>query len=218
MLNLLTNSFNQITKNFNRISVLLILVFLFFSCTENKIKKIDTNILKSSTNKTLNLWLNNYIKVDKNFSLDNFNFFSEDTISFIEGNVFGKFDNEFNPVYLPFLIYSKNKQKYIDIDSYKWTVDEDNEIIFSADQEIDLVDLQNKTVTRIGFEGPSQWVEEAYWESDSVVVLLENNYENIPVIAKLNINNGLVKIYRYNSVIDTEVYYPEKRITEKIQI
>ena len=210
---------NSLLNNIiNKLSVLLIFVILFFSCTENEIKKHETKVLKSSSNKTLKQWLSYYTKADKNFSLDSFNFLSADTINFIEGNVFGKFDNEFNSVYLPFLIYSKNKEKYIDIDSYRWTVDEDNEIIFSSDQEIDLVDLQKETVTRIGFEGPSQWVEEAYWENDSVVVLLENNYENIPAIVKLNINNGVIKSFRYNSAISTEVYYPEKRITEKIQI
>ena len=201
----------------NKLTVIII-VILLFSCSNKEIERPTTNTLTLSPNKTLNIWLNDYIKADKNFSLNNFSFISEDTISFMQGNIFAQFDEEFNSVYLPFLIYNKNKQKYIDIDSYKWTVDEDDEIIFSADQEIDLVDLQNKTVTRIGFEGPSQWVEEAYWESDSVVVLLENNYENIPVIARLNINNGVIKSFRYNSAISTEVYYPEKRITEKIQI
>jgi len=195
---------------------IIIITILFFSCSNKEIESPFANTLSLSPNNTLNLWLSSYIKTDKNFSLENFNFSYEDTVDFIEGSVFGTFDKEFNQVYLPFLIYNNNKQKYIDIDSYRWILDEDNEIIFSPDQEINLVDLQKKTVTRIGFNGPSEWAEDAFWENDSIVVFLENNYDNIPLIVKLNINNGIIKTYKYKFVVASEVYYTEKRISENI--
>src|SRR5690554_7486346 len=71
---------------------------------------------------------------------------------------------------------------YLDIDSYNWSVDNEGVAQFEADQEINLVDLKEKTVNRVAFFGPSHRIDDAFWVSDSIFVLLETGSDNRPGI------------------------------------
>src|SRR5690606_6207670 len=123
---------------------------------------------KTTTNTTLENWLAYYKNnIDSTFTINKFNLTNESEFSKIQGNVFGIFDKEFDEIYTDFLIYSPNKQNYVDIDSYQWSLDEENksELLFEIDQEINLINIPNKKIERIGFRGSMGWVEDAYWKN-----------------------------------------------------
>lgn len=154
-----------------RIYIYTILI-LFVSCnnsnkkeSENtEIVQFESNVnrqyfnLEQKSDLTFSEWVDYYQSLEPNFSLDNFEFKSKDTLIVIEGNVIGNFDS----IYTDFLIYRNHKDKYVDFDSYSWSTDEKNELLFSPDQEINVVDIKNKTVERMAFRGPSQWAENIF--------------------------------------------------------
>lgn len=213
----------------NIIHILLILT-IFSSCreqkklTNNKVSTIETiklvlkpeklNIDKTS-NIILNNWVDYYRSLEPSFSLDNFFIEKVDTLNFIQGNVFGNFDKEFNKIYTDFIVFSPNQKQYIDFDSYHWSIDETNTPIFSPDQEINLIDVKNQTVKRIGFNGPSQWVENVFWKDDTTVILLENSNERILRISEINVINQKIKIFKYKSIITIKSDYSEQRLVKK---
>jgi hypothetical protein len=182
--------------------------------TELNVNKVSLDLEKNS-NLKLSEWIDYYQSLEPNFSLENFEFKSKDSLNIIQGNVFGNYDTNFDPIYSDFLIYRNDKEKYIDFDSYNWSIDENKEILFSPDQEINVVDIKNKTVDRIAFRGPSQWVENAYWESDSMIVLLENNYEKQPIITELNLKSKTVKSFKYRDTLNFDSEYSKLRFKEK---
>ncbi|MCC1484787.1 hypothetical protein [Winogradskyella immobilis] len=155
--------------------------------------------LTKESNATLNDWVNYYQNSEPNFSLNKFEFKSNDTLQIIQGNIFGIFDSNFDQIYSDFLIYKNDKEKYIDFDSYSWVLNEKKEILFSPDQEINVVDIKNKTINRIAFRGPSQWVENIFWQNDSTVVLLENNHEKQPTITKINLAKKTIRTFIYQN-------------------
>lgn len=174
---------------------LFLLIVLTYSC--NKIKENTVNDenrkdkkgqieekelgLSQENNQILKDWISYYTAKDTTFSIENFHFLKSDTLQLLKGTIHGIFDKEFDTIYSDFIVFNNQKDKYIDFDSYNWEIDKQNKITFSVDQEIDLVNVAKKTVTRIAFNGSSQWVEEAFWKNDSIVVLLENTIENQPV-------------------------------------
>ncbi|PCJ64899.1 MAG: hypothetical protein COA58_11545 [Bacteroidetes bacterium] len=212
----------------NIIYILIILTF-FSSCTEqNKEKKSEsTPEIKVSDMESVQLdtskisndillnWSNYYKSLDSSFSLGNFSLERTDTLNFIRGNVFGIFDEEFDPIYTDFIVFSPNQKRYIDFDSYQWTIDKDNIPIFSPDQEINLIDLNKQTITRIGFNGPLQWVENAFWENDSTIVLLKNSSEGELIISKIDILNRYQKIFKYQGTLHVNSKYSELRLSSK---
>lgn len=212
----------------NIIYILIILTF-FSSCTEQNKKKekeltIETNELilepvQLNINKPLNEilldWSNYHESLDSSFSIDGFFLEYADTLNFIQGNVFGIFDKEFDKIYNDFIVYSPDKKRYIDFDSYQWTMNEDNTVLFSPDQEINLIDIKKQTVTRIGFNGPLKWVDNAFWENDTTVVLLENSSEKELRISKINIVNKSQKTYKYRDTLNHNSKYSELRLRNK---
>ena len=202
-----------------------IILILFVSCNEsnkketesNKILQAESNLkiehfeLKKNSNQKLSEWVEYYQNMEPNFSLENFEFKSEDTLNIIQGNVFGNYDTNFDSIYSDFLVYRNDKKKYIDFDSYNWTLDETNELIFSPDQEINVVDIKNKTVERLAFRGPSQWVENAFWQNDSMIVLLENNYEKQPNITKIDLKKKSVTSFIYRDTLKFDSEYTKIR-------
>src|SRR5690606_22506683 len=94
-------------------------------------------------------------------------------------------------------------------------IDENGEPLFSVDQEINLIDIEKKTVNRIAFRGSIEWVEDAFWENDSTVILLENNYEKQPIITKIDIKNKLVLTYYYGDTLDFKSDYTKLRFKRK---
>src|SRR5690606_24663188 len=94
-------------------------------------------------------WLTYYqTNIDSLYTLNNFTLQSTDKISPINGSVNAVFDTNFDKLYEPFLIYNSKKDKYIDLDSYHWSLNKTNlEPIINADQEVNLVDIPNKKIT-----------------------------------------------------------------------
>lgn len=128
-------------------------------------------------------------------SMGNFELQKTEKLDTIPGSVKGNFDSEFDTVYEPFLIYNPSKTFYIDLDSYHWTLGSEGNPMFEADQEVNLVNMTNKTVSRIGFYGPSYWAEDAFWLTDSVFVILENNDEGQPGFQLINLKEKSVTSY-----------------------
>lgn len=140
-------------------------------------------------------------------SLQSFEFAARDTLKVISGNVYGSFDSDFDSIYSKFLVYQNNKEKYIDFDSYNWIANQEGNLIFSPDQEINLVDLKNKSVHRLAFRGPYQWVENVFWQKDSLLVLLENNYKRQPVISMLDLKKKTVVTFTYHQPLNFDSDY-----------
>lgn len=201
------------------ISIFLVLL-VTFACTESAEKTTAENsafATKKSyfrdNHPTFRKWKNYYISLDPKLSELKFLQSSIQQNEWITGTVYATFDKEFNPVYLPFLVYSPDKTRYIDFDSYQWSLI-NGEPQFEADQEVDLVDLKNKTVQRIAFRGPSAVIEDVYWQNDSVVVLLEN-FDSVPLIHKINLNNRSETTYTGTMKIRTSSEYPALRMEKK---
>jgi hypothetical protein len=143
--------------------------------------------------------------------LDNFKFKSKDTLEKSQGIVYANYDIAFDAIYSHFLIFNSTEEKYIDFDSYSWVVDEAYTVLFSPDQEIILIDRHNKTVDRIAFRGPSQWVEDAYWQDDTIVVLSGNTYKNQPIISKIDLENKSVNTFIYKDSLTIKSDYSKLR-------
>lgn len=209
--------------------ILILVVVLVFSCKDNSNTEIvrntsltednsseieiqeDKNEFLSEEKPSLDNWKAYYKDLDPNFKVEKFKQTDSYKLDPMEGSVHGVFDKEFDPVYSDFLIYNSTKDKYIDIDSYSWMV-EGNEVLFEADQEINVVNIPEKTVTRIGFYGPSYWVEDAYWKNDHTVILLENNFDKIPMISEINLKTNEVSVYSYQNALKNESNYSNQRI------
>jgi hypothetical protein len=149
--------------------------------------------------------------------LDNFEFKSKDTLEKCQGSVYAKYDRAFDAIYSQFLIFNSTEEMYLDFDSYSWVVDEAYTLLFSPDQEINLIDRHNKTVDRIAFRGPSQWVEDAYWQDDTIVVLLENTCKTQPIISKIDLKNKSVNTFIYKDSLTIKSDYSKMR-HEKISL
>jgi hypothetical protein len=168
--------------------------------------------------RTLQAWVAYYTEqVDSDFVITKFRRHSLGTFDTMEGTVWGIFDENYDEVYNNFLIFSPSKEWYLDIDSYQWQLSNENqkELIFDVDQEINLVHPANKTVERIAFRGSSSWVEDAYWRNDSTVVLLENSLDKIPSITVMDLKSNTQNQYRYNDTLANSSEYTFHRIQSK---
>lgn len=174
--------------------------------------------IDNESNKVFKQWIHYYTTNDTTFSIDKFILKSIDSLRPIPGNIYGTFDKEFDSIYSKCLVYNSDKKKYIDFDSYQWSLGENKVATFSPDQEINLVDIENKKITRIGFRGSSQWVENAFWENDSTIVLLENFNRNQLIINKVNLHQKIIHTYLYKDSLHFESIYPELRLRQKTGI
>ena len=189
----------------------------------DEIKEIESSLIADTNertlamdlNETLLTWINYYKSFDKDFSLDNFIFEREGTIDGMQGTVCGIFDKCFNQRLVDFLIFSPNKKKYVDLDTYGMSLDEDNEADFEVDQEVNIVDIEKRTITRIFFLGPSGRIEDAFWENNSSIVLLMSYIEYFPIIAIFDLNTKKVEYYEYRSVLDFNSDYYNERLRKK---
>ena len=120
-------------------------------------------------------------------------------------------------MYLDFLSYNGDSSKYVDIDSYSCFVTKDGKIAFSPDQEINLVDVAEKTVSRLVFFGSSARVEETFWEGASVVVLLGNGEPDVSgiFIARIHLASGLMSTYYHEDFSQMKSDYTIKRLEQK---
>lgn len=217
--------------DFRRISIAAIFSFLIISCSGKNEKPVEneplieedslnfpdnSEALSFESNPTMKGWLNFYRKENAEMGMGNFELKDTEKLETMPGSVNGSFDPEFDTVYNPFLVYNPSKTMYIDLDSYHWSPDKDGKPMFEADQEVNLVSLNDKTVQRIGFYGPSHRAEDAFWMTDSVFVILENNDENKMGFQLYNLMENTVSIYNSNEPLKTgEETYFEARLRKK---
>lgn len=180
--------------------------------TKEKLPKLN---IDESQYPTLENWLNSYRKNDAAFHLSQFIFSNSITLGKLPGNIYGTFDEEFDPIYSDFLIYRNDKKQYIDMDSYNWFVDDNNTAGFEIDQEINWVNIEEKKIYRIVFRGSSEWVEDVFWKNDSVVFLLENNYYKCPKITSINLSSGKGQQFVYNDTLAFTSTYTKERLAKK---
>ena len=203
---------------FKLIAGLLIFSLFIFSCSDKKDESIADEPIENSdsiqyseepeieksaladvgTNSTFQQWLKYFRQNGADLSMVNFNLEKNRKLELMNGNIKAIFDSGFQEFYEPFLIYNPSKTMYLDIDSYHWTLDKEGMPLFEADQEINLVNLKEKTVNRVAFFGPSYWVDDAFWVSDSIFILLENNFDNQPDIQVFNLKENIISQYSYS--------------------
>lgn len=204
-----------------QLSILLLFSAFLHACSETIPEKpIDQSsvvqlTINNKRDKHLVDWLSYYQNEDSTFSLESFKFESIDTLQFMQGSVKGSFDEGYDSIYNDYLVLNAFKDQYIDFDSYQWSLDENKKPMYSPDQEINWVDINKKTVTRIGFLGPSQWVEDAFWENKSTVVLLENSDENVLRIIKIDLNRKIATTFKYDSSLKSKSKYATKRLLKQ---
>lgn len=178
--------------------------------------KIDSKLeLENNTNSNLEAWFNYYKLGDNSFSLAKFELKNTDTIHLLPGTIIPSYDSDFDTVYKPYLYYSPDRSRYIDIDSYWWRIGDNDKVGFEPDQEIDLVNLKTREVSRIKFFGPSEWVETVLWETNDIMYLLENTIDNVPVISKINLQNHLEYQYFYTDTLRFQSDFTRIRLSEK---
>ena len=175
-------------------------------------EKLDLN---KKSNAILAKWVDYYQKNEPKFSLTDFDLQSTKSLKLIKGSALGNFDENYDTIYDDFLVYNSDRKQYVDFDSYGWFIDERGKPEFSTDQEINWVDIEKKTVKRIAFRGPSQWVEDAFWQNDSVIVLLENGYDKQPIITKLNLKSKSIQSFTYKDTLRFESDYTTFRFKQK---
>lgn len=94
----------------------------------------------------------------------------------IDKTVFDPEDNYFSS-YGPFLKYSPDSSKFIDLDSYNISITKNKKGQFEGssqepDTEISIVDIKKKEKTRLLFLGPGNSVEDAAWIDNNNLVLI----------------------------------------------
>lgn len=201
-------SANQSHTMFKHSLIVFFSATLLFSC-ENEPGTTSERVTEPAVpqlnveESNLKDWLDFYRRKGTDIDLKDFG--PEDTtqVERLQGTVKGSFDPEFDSVYVPFLIYSPDKTKYVDIDSYQWSVGDDGEPAFDVDQEIDLVDLKAKTVRRIAFRGPAYAVENVSWKNNSVFYLLERSDDGQLFISEVDLKTGKMIIYRYKHTLSS---------------
>lgn len=161
---------------------------------------------------TLNSWLKHYQPEEHSLKLSQFTLNSSSQLQAIPGNIFGNFDTRFDTRFEDVLIYNSDNSAYIDLDSYCWIFNDSGELSSSPDQAINWVDIPSQTVTRIAFRGPESWIEDAFWKSDSVVVLLGSSYENILWITEINLEDGIIHSYNNSTPSNVKSSYTIERL------
>lgn len=203
----------------------LLVIFLLFSCEEKtkavieedkteekKVPHVKIDILKDISTTD---WFQYYKKFNPDFNPDLFKLQQTSEINYQKATVAILHDDEFNEIYIPFLIFNKSKTHYLDFDSYHWFVDEHGNVSFEADQQLALVNVKEKTAKQIGFYGPSYQIEDAFWKGDSVAVLLGNSYEKVPFLQKFNFKENTVKHYQYADTLQFKTPFSTVRLNGK---
>ena len=205
--------------------ILFLILLLLFSC-EKKIKssspekKPETAVADSSTITENDItaahpWFSYFKEENPNFDADAFKLTQNSPINYQKSTITILNQKGFNEIYKPFFVFNESGTQYLDFDSYQWELLPDGSAGFEADQQVALVDYQNKKVRQIAFFGPSYWIEDAYWKGDSVAVLLGNSYEKVPFIMKYNFNKNEVKHFEYSDTLKIEIPYSEVRLRSK---
>lgn len=208
----------------------LLMLLLLWNCDTKEPQPIDTPLPDETTQKAepqpteklyssakQTQWESYYQSKIPNFDTEDFQQENAFKIERSPGTVTPIWDKKFNPVYKEFLAFNADSTQYVDIDSYKWSFDEKDELTIAPDQEIVLVNIPEKKVERLLFYGPSFWVEDAYFKNDSVVVLLENSTDRIPAYQEINLNQNQSQYYLYKKSLDFDSECFKNRIAQIYQ-
>lgn len=160
----------------------------------------------------LQTWLQYYKKENPDFKCADFTLENESQIPDLKAEIVTINDKDFETIYQPFLIFNKSRTKYLDFDSNQWFVGEDGTAGFEVDQQVFLVDVKSKESTQIAFFGSSQWVEDGFWENDSVAVLVGNTYEKIPFVIRYHFKQNKKKYFKYSDTLKTPSSYSRDRL------
>ncbi|WP_234109002.1 hypothetical protein [Chryseobacterium sp. R2A-55] len=201
----------------------LLLPLFLLSCSDKKEinttflppepgKTENTDKLPNSENPALTSWISYYKKSNPEFAEEKFAFINTSPITYYPSNVKVMNEPGFKEIYKPFFVFNRSQNQYLDFDSYQWKVAADGSASFEADQEVVLVDYKNKKKQRIAFFGPSYFIEEAYWQGDSVAVLLGNSYEKVPFMMKYNFQNMTVENWQYPDTLNFDIPYSKVRL------
>ncbi|MDF2190946.1 hypothetical protein [Paraflavitalea sp. CAU 1676] len=113
-------------------------------------------------------------------------------------------NNNFFRNYGPFLKYSPDSSMFIDLDSYNIDITRDAQGRFSGsemgpDTEVSLIDVEDKTRTRLVFLGPGGMVEDGLWLDNQTLVLMgrqENEHgKQVPTLWRFHVPTHTYFIY-----------------------
>ncbi len=121
------------------------------------------------------------------------------------------FSEEKWQVFQPYFIPGPAKKKAIDLYSYGHLPGDSGGQLEpgSPDNEVNLVDLTEKTKTRLLYAGPGTDFQHAEWLNDSIIIVTgesDANEENEmkPVVWTINIQSGVVAEYFYQDTAATD--------------
>lgn len=217
--------------DFKKISIAVLFGLIIISCGDKKEESVENEPLVEvdsmevadtseptsfEANPTMKGWLDFYKKENPQMGMGSFELQKTTKLEMMDGTVSATYDADFDPVYTPFLIHNPSKTMYIDLDSYNWVLDDEGVAMFEADQEVNLVNLKDKTVKRIGFYGPSHRAEDAFWMNDSVFVLLENDDQNQTSFQLVNLAENTISSYLNKEPLKIrEEFYNDTRLNKK---
>ncbi|MCB0699699.1 MAG: hypothetical protein H6551_10970 [Chitinophagales bacterium] len=208
----------------------LLFVLLLAACTDEE-KQPDSKaegtmdaIVLDSDNTAYLSWDEYYSKNDIHFSIDSF--IANDTINaeLLIRSV--DLSDDFYNLYGRLIEYNDDSSKFIDPFSYSLIMENENGKLIArggeVDHEVTVVDIKTKTSTRLLFCGPSCEIQKAFWYNENIVGImgLTSEYSDeyfTPVIWFVNIKNGLMIPYYYNSTVSLEETedYLEKYLNSK---
>lgn len=157
-------------------------------------------------------WKNYYDKRIKGFDLKDFKKDESHSFEREHSHIEPIWSDNFNPIHKQFLVYNSDSTIYIDFDSYKWGLNEKNQLMIEPDQEVTLVNIAEKKIERLLFYGPSYWVEDAYFKNDSTLVLLENSTDQTPAYQEVNLNTNTGQYFTYKKSTGFDSDYYKDRV------
>ncbi len=106
----------------------------------------------------------------------------------------------------PYLIKSPNQKYAVTFNNYKngKLTSEKGVKRESADNEINLVQLEKQSRQRLLFTGPGTTIQQIVWLNDSIIILAGKSDANLknkmlPISWKININSNLITSYQYKA-------------------
>lgn len=184
------------------------------SSHEKKVTDSVSGLQRQPLPENLVRWMDFYRAENPDFNFSGFTLKDSLQMMVRAGNVPAVYEEDFEEVYKKFLIYSADSLKYVDFHSYHWSLDENQNPSFEADQQVNLVDMEKKEISQIAFFGPSFTIEEGYWEDNSTIVLLGNTYEKVPFYMKFDLEEKIQKIYQYPDTLAVSGNYTEMRLKQ----
>jgi hypothetical protein len=173
--------------------------------------KVDTSIRKDLTEynfskeikNNLKRWLDHFKDLSSEFNIDRFKNYNTRILNpyqvTLEDSVFEK---RFFDLYKPYLIWSPDSSKVIDLYSYRIVLDYDSKGDVYAFEDVDcqlaLIDLNKRKFIIIETLGPMNELQDAFWlDNESIIVTMTE--DNIPYYSMINLNTFLERIYKSDS-------------------